>query len=135
MVLGGVVVPGGVVIGGMVRGAMPVVAGGLTSLRAVLVELPLEKTSARTTMMNTAPPIHPHGIDVPVPVPASTSMRRSISRLRSKSRRSVIGNLHRVADSTTIMLGRRFPATSAVNLKFLSLWPQARLGTSNSKPH
>src|SRR5438034_7222045 len=25
--------------------------------------------------------------------------------------------------------------TSAVNLKFLSLWPQARLGTSNSKPH
>jgi hypothetical protein len=26
-------------------------------------------------------------------------------------------------------------ATSAVNLKFLSLWLQARLGTSNSKPH
>src|SRR6476620_12043593 len=25
--------------------------------------------------------------------------------------------------------------TSAVNLKFLSLWLQARLGTSNSKPH
>jgi hypothetical protein len=24
---------------------------------------------------------------------------------------------------------------SAVNLKFLSLWPQARSGTSNSKPH
>jgi hypothetical protein len=24
---------------------------------------------------------------------------------------------------------------SAVNLKFLSSWPPARLGTSNSKPH
>ena len=28
-----------------------------------------------------------------------------------------------------------FDRPSAVNLKFLSLWPQARLGTSNSKPH
>src|SRR5262245_35634582 len=66
-VVDGVSVRGGTVTaGGAVFGAMPVVAGGLPSLLAVLVPSLLVNTSARITMMNTAPAIHPHGVGDPI---------------------------------------------------------------------
>src|SRR5207249_1129210 len=49
-------------------------------------------------MMNTTMAIHSHGTDVPDgAIPGSVSNRRSISKLRSKSRRSVMELLHCVA--------------------------------------
>src|SRR6202171_565286 len=79
--------------GGADLGAKPVVAGGLTSLRAVLVPSLLVNTSASTTMMNTAPAIQPHGVGEPIL--RSISIRRSMSILRSKSRGSVMAISHR----------------------------------------
>src|SRR5262249_29904315 len=52
--------------GGAVRGAMPVVAGGLASSRAVRVLSPPANTSARMMTMNTAPAIHPHTVGAPI---------------------------------------------------------------------
>src|SRR5262249_59971577 len=60
---------------------MPVVAGGLSSSRAVRLPSLLVNTSASTTMMNTAAAIHPHGVGAPI--------LRSIS-MRSKSLGSVM---------------------------------------------
>src|SRR5262249_45346475 len=56
---------GTVTAGGAVRGAMPVVAGGLASSRAVRVFSPPANTSARMMTMNTAPAIHPHRVGAP----------------------------------------------------------------------
>src|SRR6185295_12509576 len=54
--------PGGTAtVGGVVLGAMPVVAGGLASSRAVRVFSPPAKTSARMTMTNTAAETTPTG--------------------------------------------------------------------------
>src|SRR5437667_8134830 len=64
------------IAGGAAFGAMPVVAGGLTSLRAVLVLSLLVNTSASTTMMNTSPAIHPHGVGGVIM--RSISIRRSM---------------------------------------------------------
>jgi hypothetical protein len=58
---------------------MPVVAGGLGSLLAVLLVFPVVNTSASTMMMNTAPAIHPQGVGVPIL--ESISKRRSMSIL------------------------------------------------------
>ena len=78
--MGGMLPAGGTVAGGgAVLGAIPVVAGGLISLLAVLSVVPLVKTSASTTTMNRAPAIHPQGVGL-----------ESISILRSKSRGSVM---------------------------------------------
>jgi hypothetical protein len=71
----------GGIAGGAGRGAMPVVAGGLSSLRAVRLPSLLVNTSASTTMMNTAAAIHPHGVGAPI--------LRSAS-MRSKSLGSVM---------------------------------------------
>ena len=66
--------------GGAVFGAIPVVADGLASSRAVRLPSPPANTSARITTMNTAPAIHPQGAVEPI---RSSSTRRSISALRS----------------------------------------------------
>ena len=52
--------------GGAVFGAMPVVAGGLASSRAVRVLSLLVNTSASNTTMNTAPAIQPQGVGEPI---------------------------------------------------------------------
>jgi hypothetical protein len=67
---------------------MPVVAGGLASLRAILVLSPLVKTSASRNTMNTPAAIHPQGVGELIL--ASSFRRRSISARVSKSRGSVV---------------------------------------------
>src|SRR5262249_21066870 len=90
--------PGGTVtVGGAALGAMPVVAGGLVSSRAVRVLSPPAKIrvlsppakiSAKMMTMKTTPAIHPHGVVVPILL--SISACRSMSILRSKSLGSVM---------------------------------------------
>jgi len=77
-----------VTVGGAVLGAMPVVAGGLVSSRAVRVFSPPAKISAKMMTMKTTPAIHPHGVVVPILL--SISACRSMSILRSKSLGSVM---------------------------------------------
>src|SRR4029453_15629928 len=84
---------GTVTAGGAVRGAMPVVAGGLASSRAVRVLSPPANTSARMMTMNTAPAIHPHRVGAPIL--RSISISRSMPILRSKSLGSVMAISHR----------------------------------------